>query len=58
MGDPVFGEPLAVAFDKSAELDDASLLAEVDAIVAAMHEDGTLTELSEQWYDGIDVTQV
>ena len=31
VGDPVFGEPLAVAFDKSAELDDASLLAEVDA---------------------------
>ena len=26
--------------------------------MAAMHEDGTLTELSEQWYDGIDVTQV
>jgi polar amino acid transport system substrate-binding protein len=58
VGDPVFGEPLAIAFDKSAELDDASLLAEVDAIVAAMHEDGTLTELSEQWYEGIDVTQV
>ena len=58
VGDPVFGEPLAVAFDKSAELDDASLLSEVDAIVAAMHEDGTLTELSEKWYDGIDVTQV
>jgi polar amino acid transport system substrate-binding protein len=58
VGDAVFGEPLAVAFDKSSELDDASLLAEVDEIVAAMHEDGTLTELSETWYEGIDVTQV
>jgi polar amino acid transport system substrate-binding protein len=58
VGDAVFGEPLAIAFDKSSELDAASLLAEVDAIVAAMHEDGTLTELSETWYEGIDVTQV
>jgi polar amino acid transport system substrate-binding protein len=58
VGDAVFGEPLAVAFDKSSKLDAASLLAEVDAIVAAMHEDGTLTELSETWYEGIDVTQV
>jgi polar amino acid transport system substrate-binding protein len=58
VGEPVFGEPLAIAFDKSSELDDASLLSEVDAIVAEMHDDGTLTELSEQWYEGIDVTQV
>jgi polar amino acid transport system substrate-binding protein len=58
VGEPVFGEPLAIAFDKSSELDDASLLSEVDAIVEAMHEDGTLTELSQQWYDGIDVTEV
>ena len=58
LGDPLFGEPLAIAFDKSSELDNASLLSEVDAIVAAMHEDGTLTELSKKWYEGIDVTEV
>lgn len=58
VGDPVFGEPLAVAFDKGSELDGASLQEEVDQIVADMHADGTLTRLSEKWYDGIDVTKV
>jgi polar amino acid transport system substrate-binding protein len=58
VGDPVFGEPLAVAFDKDSELDGASLQEEVDQIVADMHADGTLTQLSEKWYDGIDVTKV
>ena len=58
IGDPLFGEPLAVAFDKSSELDDASLLAAVDQIVKDMHDDGTLTELSKKWYEGIDVTEV
>ena len=56
VGDPVFYEPLAVAIDKSSELDAASLVEAVDGIVADMHEDGTLTELSEQWYDGVDLT--
>ncbi|MEZ5093148.1 transporter substrate-binding domain-containing protein [Nocardioides sp.] len=56
VGDPLFYEPLAVAFDKSSSLDDASLLAAVDQIVADMHTDGTLTKLSEKWYDGIDLT--
>lgn len=58
VGDPLFGEPLAIAFDKSSSLDDASLLEAVDGMVADMHADGTLTALSEKWYDGIDVTQV
>ncbi len=58
VGDPVFGEPLAIAFDKESELDGASLQEAVDQIVADMHEDGTLTELSKKWYDGIDVTKV
>jgi ABC-type amino acid transport substrate-binding protein len=55
VGDPVFYEPLAVAFDK-AEEDNDSLVAAVDQIVADMHADGTLTALSEQWYDGTDLT--
>ena len=58
VGDAVFGEPLSIAFDKSSELDGTSLQEAVDGIVADMHEDGTLTELSEKWYDGIDVTKV
>ena len=58
VGDPVFGEPLAIAFDKESELDGASLQEAVDGIVADMHADGTLTELSKKWYDGIDVTKV
>jgi polar amino acid transport system substrate-binding protein len=57
-GDPLFGEPLAIAFDKDTELDNASLVSAVDDIVADMHADGTLTQLSEKWYDGVDVTKV
>jgi polar amino acid transport system substrate-binding protein len=58
VGDPLFGEPLAVAFDKDTELDNTSLVQAVDEIVADMHADGTLTQFSKKWYDGIDVTKV
>jgi polar amino acid transport system substrate-binding protein len=57
-GEPLFGEPLAIAFDKDPELDNTSLVQTVDEMVADMHDDGTLTELSEKWYDGLDVTKV
>ncbi len=56
VGDPVFYEPLSVAFDKSAPEDAAALRDRVDEILAEMHSDGTLTRMSEQWYDGIDLT--
>ena len=56
VGDPVFYEPLAVAIDKSSELDPASLTEAVDAIIGEMHDDGTLTSFSEQWFDGVDLT--
>jgi polar amino acid transport system substrate-binding protein len=55
VGDPVFYEPLSVGFDKSSDPSSESLYEAVDAIVADMHEDGTLTALSEQWY-GLDLT--
>jgi polar amino acid transport system substrate-binding protein len=55
VGDPIFFEPLAVAFDKAVE-DNDSLLAAVDQIVGEMHDDGTLTGFSEEWYGGIDLT--
>jgi polar amino acid transport system substrate-binding protein len=57
-GEPLFGEPLAIAFDKDSELDNTSLVDTVDDMVADMHADGTLTALSKNWYDGIDVTKV
>jgi polar amino acid transport system substrate-binding protein len=55
VGEPVFYEPLAVAFDKTIE-DNDSLVAAVDAIVAELHADGTLGELSLKWF-GTDLTQ-
>jgi len=55
VGDPIFFEPLAVAFDKAVE-DNDSLVEAVDQIIGEMHEDGTLTAMSEEWYGGIDLT--
>ena len=55
VGEPVFYEPLAVAFDMAVE-DNDSLVAAVDQIVGDMHADGTLSDLSDQWYEGIDYT--
>ncbi len=55
VGDPVFFEPLAVAFDGGVE-DNDSLVQAVDDIIGEMHEDGTLTEMSEEWYEGLDYT--
>jgi polar amino acid transport system substrate-binding protein len=55
LGDPVFYEPLAVAFDAAVE-DNDSLVEAVDTIIGQMHEDGTLTSSSEEWYEGLDYT--
>jgi polar amino acid transport system substrate-binding protein len=56
VGEPVFYEPLAAAFDKSSQLDEASLVKAVDKIIGDMHADGTLTKLSKKWYGGLDLT--
>lgn len=56
VGEPVYTEDLAVAIDKNGP-EHAALLFEIDRIIGEMHEDGTLTELSEQWFDGADLTQ-
>ena len=50
LGDPVFFEYLAPAFDRESTLDPASLIAKVSEIVAGLHKDGTLVKLSQQWY--------
>lgn len=57
VGDPVFYEALAVATDKAGPAH-AELMAELDRIITAMHSDGSLTTLSEQWFDGLDLTKV
>ena len=56
VGDPVFYEPLAVATDKSSDLDGTSLAEAIDQVVGDMHDDGTLTDMSKKWYDGLDLT--
>jgi ABC-type amino acid transport substrate-binding protein len=56
IGDPAFYEQLAVAFDKAGP-EHAALLFEVNRIIGEMHEDGTLTALSEEYFDGEDLTQ-
>lgn len=56
IGEPIFVENLAVALDKSGP-PHAALLFEMNRIIGEMHEDGTLTALSEQWFDGADLTQ-
>ena len=55
VGDPVFHEPLAAAFDRSGP-DHDQLLSAIDAIFGDMHADGTLSALSNQWF-GSDLTQ-
>jgi polar amino acid transport system substrate-binding protein len=55
LGEPLFFEPLSVAIDKASELDQASLLAEVSTIIDDLHADGTLSDLSTEWF-GEDLT--
>jgi polar amino acid transport system substrate-binding protein len=55
VGDPVFFEPLAVAFDKSGP-DPSDMVARVNEILAEMHADGTLKTMSEKWF-GLDLTE-
>ncbi len=56
VGDPLFYEPLGAAIDKSSKLDPTSFVEAVDGIVGVMHDDGTLSEMSKEWYDGLDLT--
>lgn len=56
VGDPLYYEPLCIAFDKNAPSDAQSLADAVSTIVEEMHADGTLSALSKQWYDGVDWT--
>jgi polar amino acid transport system substrate-binding protein len=55
VGDPLYYEPLAAAIDASSELDPESFVARVSEIIEGMHEDGSLSELSNEWF-GLDLT--
>lgn len=56
VGDPLFYEPLAAAIDRGSDLNADAFVARVTEIIEEMHEDGTLTELSMEWY-GLDLTK-
>ena len=56
MGDPLYYEPLCIAFDKNDPKDAQSLADAVSQIVQDMHDDGTLSTLSKKWYSGVDWT--
>jgi polar amino acid transport system substrate-binding protein len=58
VGGPVYVENLAAAFDKQSSLDGASLQQKVSEIIDEMHADGTLTKMSQKWFDGADLTVV
>jgi polar amino acid transport system substrate-binding protein len=51
----VYSEDLAAAFDKGSSLDTTSLRAKVDELFTAMHSDGRLSDLSNQWFE-VDLT--
>jgi ABC-type amino acid transport substrate-binding protein len=54
LGDPTFYEPLCFALDKARGPSD-KMLTKLNEIITAIHEDGTLTRLSMQFY-GEDLT--
>jgi polar amino acid transport system substrate-binding protein len=56
VGDPLYYEPLSVAFDKNDPSDAQSLSEAVGNIIDDMHADGTLSALSKKWYSGVDWT--
>jgi len=55
VGDPVYYEPLAAASDK-ARAGSRAFIDKVSEVIQSMHDDGTLTRLSNKWY-GFDVTK-
>lgn len=56
VGEPLYFEPLSIAFDINDPSDSQSLSEAVSTIVDEMHTDGTLSDLSEEWFDGVDWT--
>lgn len=55
VGDPLYYEPLGIAIDKEAPANPDTLVAKATDIVDAMHQDGTLSDLSCKYF-GVDLT--
>ncbi len=55
LGDPVYFEYLAPAFDRNSTLSPISFIAKVSEIISGLHKDGTLLQLSQKYY-GMDLT--
>ena len=55
LGDTLFFEYLAPAFDRNSSLDPHAFIAKVSDIIAGLHKDGSLAKLSTQYY-GTDLT--
>jgi polar amino acid transport system substrate-binding protein len=51
-GDLLRLEEMALAVSK----DDEALLAELNNLLEQMHADGTLSQISQDWFDGMDIT--
>jgi len=51
IGDPIYYEFDAPAFDRRSSMDSTSLLAKVTEIIQGLHADGTLQEFSMKWYE-------
>ncbi|MDW7657674.1 MAG: transporter substrate-binding domain-containing protein [Bacillota bacterium] len=51
-GDLLRLEEMGIAFNKN----DVTLMERIDEILAEMHADGTMKEISEKWHDGMDIT--
>ena len=49
---PLYYEDLSLALKK----DEADWLALLNYAVQTMHADGSLTEMSKKWYNGLDLT--
>jgi peptide/nickel transport system substrate-binding protein len=56
VGTPAFYEPLVFALDKSRGPSDM-MVAKLNEVLAEMHADGTLTDLSLKWF-GVDITTI
>ena len=52
-GDLLRLEKMGIAINK----EDDTLLAAIDEILQEMHDDGTLTAISEEWHNGADITK-
>jgi len=54
LGDPVYFEYLAAAFDKNSTLDSVPLVKKISEVILEMLDDGTLAGYSNTWY-GLDL---